>query len=311
MEHLSEVDVETSSSLAMILNGHKRGHAIYQYSPQKMTLTTQRLFANGRKIIGLDMKKKPFYKVGKDELIDLSTFDIVFMRQDPPFNMEYITATYMLEAIKRKVWVINDPVAVRNAPEKIFPLLFHDYIPDTIITEDYKSVKAFLKAEKEIVIKPLYMFGGEDVRYFKDDSKSEKELKKTFDKMVKRYAAPVIVQKFIPEVKVGDKRVLLIDGEFRGVFLRIPVKGSILANGAHGADIKKTTLTKREKEICNAIKPILKANGLVICGLDLIGEQLTEVNLTSPAAFCGLEYLYGDDGTDYLWDFVEKKLGRK
>jgi glutathione synthase len=230
--------------------------------------------------------------------------DVVFMRQDPPFNMEYITATYMLETIDRQTLVVNHPVSVRNAPEKIFPFAFREYMPATVVTEDIDAVKAFLEDHREIIIKPLYMYGGTGVYYIK----TVEELEEKFAELLGDYQAPIVAQQFIPEVKDGDKRILLIDGEVQGAFLRIPEEGNIRANLMAGGSLQPTELTEYEQKLCNEMGPILKESGFMICGIDIIGDYLTEINITSPIGFLELNKLYGKNIAATLWDKVESKL---
>lgn len=305
MEPMSQVNPEKNSTLAIMQEAQKRGHEIYQYGPNEITLSNNRVFARARKI-KIDKGKDPFYTAEKDVLIDLLSVDVVFMRQDPPFNMEYITATYMLEAIDRHTLVVNHPVSVRNAPEKIFPFAFGEYMPPTVITEDYNAVHAFLHSEKEIIIKPLYMYGGQDVFYFKDGE--DEKLKKQFKKLLDKYQAPIVTQKFIPEVKEGDKRILLIDGEVEGAFLRVPREGSVRANLMAGGKLEKTKLTSHEKEICKKISPVLKQRQFMICGLDVVGDYLTEINVTSPIGFVEIAKLYNENPAASLWYKIEQRL---
>ena len=305
MEPLARVNPNTSSSLVIMKEAQRRGHTIYQYAPDEITLTLNGVFARARKV-SINEGGKKFYSLAKDEIINLSAADVIMMRQDPPFNMEYITSTYLLEAIDKNAFVVNHPVSVRNAPEKLFPFLFREFMPNTVITEDFGAVRALAEAEEKIVIKPLYMFGGNDV--FSFEKNQIPELKKMFNKLVRKYRAPVVAQKFIPEVVKGDKRVLFIDGEVVGVFLRVPADGSIRSNIRAGGSLKKAHLNANDRKICDALSPVLKKNGFMICGIDIVDKYLTEINVTSPAGFMELIKLYKKDVSKILWDKIEQKL---
>lgn len=305
MEPMDQVNPEKSSSLVIMEEAQARGHTVYHFSPNEITLSPETVFAKARKV-KINSGQEDFYSSGEDELINLLAVDIVFMRQDPPFNMEYVTTTYMLEAIDNQTLVINHPVSVRNAPEKIFPFVFREYIPPTVITEDIGAVKSLLETEEKIVLKPLYMYGGTDV--FLVSKKNDSDLEKHFDYLIKTYQAPIVAQKFIDEVKDGDKRILFIDGEVQGAFLRIPEEGSIRANLMSGGSLHKAELNDHEKEICEKISPLLKEREFMICGIDIVGRYLTEINVTSPIGFVEFKKLYDINPAIFLWDRIEEKL---
>lgn len=305
MEPLSEVNPERSNSLYLMHKAQQLGHVCYQYHPRELTLSNERVFARARRV-QVNYNAKPFYRLGDDELVDLSGVDVVMIRQNPPVNMEYITATYMLEPLTSRTLVVNHPVSVRNAPEKIFPLLLGDFAPDTIVTEDYHAAEAFMHSHGRAIVKPLYLFGGQDVFLFSNGD--EKKFAAKWQELLKVHQAPLVVQQFIPEVEEGDTRILLVDGEVKGAFRRVPEKGSVRANLMAGGTLHKTILTPRQLAICEALSPILKQHRFYICGIDIIGDYLTEVNITSPMGFKQIDDMYGANTGTEFWEMIEGKL---
>lgn len=304
MEPLSEVDARLNNSLMLLLEAQKRKYTIYHYTPHKLSLKNGAAIAKVRQI-KLDMSRKNFFAYGKEEEINLAELDSVHMRNDPPFDMNYITATHILERVHPKTLVVNDPYWVRNSPEKIFTFDFAEFIPETLITLDISEIKKFLNEHKEIILKPLYACGGKGVVKL---SKGNQNLETAAESLIKLYNAPIIAQKFLPEIKNGDKRIVLINGEIAGTFLKVPAKNSFLANITAGAKFVKTKLTKREEEICGALKSKLKKRGLIFTAIDTIGGYLTEINVTSPAGLGELNELYGTKHWQTYWSVVEKKL---
>ena len=236
--------------------------------------------------------------------MDLATMDLVLMRQDPPFDMAYITATHLLEHIQASTLVVNDPVHVRNAPEKLFVTHFPDLMPPTLITSDKAEVLAFRAEYKDIIVKPLFGNGGAGVFHLKPDDENLGSLLEMFTQL---YREPVIVQKYLPEIREGDKRIILIDGEAGGAVSRIPVSGEARANFHAGGSARKTTLTSRERDICAAIGPTLREKGLVFVGIDVIGDYLTEINVTSPTGIQEINQLDGVQLEVGLWDAMERR----
>jgi glutathione synthase len=226
------------------------------------------------------------------------------MRQDPPFDMAYITATHILERLQPKTLVVNDPVHVRNAPEKIFVTLFKDLMPPTLITTDREEIRSFRAQHRDIILKPLYGNGGAGVFRVKDDDENMGALLEMFTQF---YREPVIVQRYVPDVRKGDKRILLVDGEFAGAINRVPAAGEARSNMHVGGRPEATSLTTREKAICAALAPELKARGLIFTGIDVIGDYLTEINVTSPTGIHEVKRFGGPDAAKLIWDAIEKR----
>ncbi|MBN9577692.1 MAG: glutathione synthase, partial [Alphaproteobacteria bacterium] len=242
---------------------------------------------------------------GEVERFDLSKADVVLMRQDPPFDMAYITATHLLERIHPKTLVVNDPFHVRNAPEKLFVTLFKDLMPPTLITSDRDEIKRFRDAHRDIIVKPLYGNGGAGVFRLKPEDENLGALLEMFTAF---YREPVIVQRYVPEVRKGDKRIILVDGEFAGAINRVPAAGEARSNMHVGGKAEPTTLSAREMDICKALGPELRARGLLFTGIDVIGDYLTEVNVTSPTGIQEVKRFGGPDGAAMIWDAIERRL---
>jgi len=252
--------------------------------------------------------KGDHFKLGESERTDLSKADVVLMRQDPPFDMAYITATHVLERIHPKTLVVNNPAEVRNAPEKLFVTEFGDFIPPTLITSDLREIKAFRDEHKDIIIKPLYGNGGAGVFRVKQDDENFGSLMEMFTLF---YREPVIVQRYLPDVRKGDKRIILVDGEFAGAINRVPAEGEARSNMHVGGKPMATELTAREQAICAAIGPELKRRGLIFTGIDVIGDYMTEINVTSPTGIHEVKRFGGADIAALVWDAIEKRKGNK
>ncbi|MGH6719604.1 MAG: glutathione synthase, partial [Alphaproteobacteria bacterium] len=267
-------------------------------------------FANGKVVArALEVKREKgnHYRLGEFEMLDLATMDVVLMRQDPPFDMAYITATHLLEHIHPKTLVVNDPVSVRNAPEKLFVTHFEGVMPPTLITASWDEVRAFRAEHGDIILKPLFGNGGAGVFHVRPDDENLNALLELFTQL---YREPIVVQRYVPAVREGDKRIVLIDGEPVGAINRVPAAGESRSNMHVGGRPEKSTLTRREREICAAIGPVLKARGLVFAGIDVIGGFLTEINVTSPT---GLQEINRFDGVKLearVWDAIEARKGR-
>jgi glutathione synthase len=242
--------------------------------------------------------------LGESSVVDLSTVDVVLMRQDPPFDMSYITATHLLERIHPGTLVVNDPAHVRNAPEKLFVTEFKGLMPPTLITSDRAEINAFRAEHKDIIVKPLYGNGGAGVFRVKPDDENLGSMLEMFTAF---YREPVIVQRYVPEVRKGDKRIILVDGEYAGAINRVPAQGEARSNMHVGGRAEATTLTAREKDICAAIGPELKRRGLIFTGIDVIGDYLTEINVTSPTGIWEVKRFGGADIAALLWDAIEKR----
>jgi glutathione synthase len=242
--------------------------------------------------------------LGEASVVDLSTQDVVLMRQDPPFDMAYITATHILERIHPKTLVVNDPAHVRNAPEKLFVTEFKGLMPPTLITSDRAEINAFRAEHKDIILKPLYGNGGAGVFRVKE---GDENLGSMLEMFTAFYREPVIVQRYVPEVRKGDKRIILVDGEVAGAINRVPAEGEARSNMHVGGRPEATTLTQREKEICAALAPELKKRGLIFTGIDVIGDYLTEINVTSPTGIWEVKRFGGADIAALVWDAIEKR----
>lgn len=303
MDPIESINIDTDSSFMMALEAQRRGHALWHYHPRDLALRGNKLYARVRPM-QVRRERGNHHSMGAAEVIDLSTLDMVLMRQDPPFDMAYITATHLLEHIHPKTLVVNDPVSVRNAPEKLFVTHFPDLMPPTVITSSRDEVLAARAEWKDIIVKPLYGNGGSGVFHVKPDDENLSALLETFTQL---YREPVIVQKYLPEIRKGDKRIILIDGKPAGAVSRIPQDGEARANFHAGGSAGKTVLTAREQEICEAIGPTLRQQGLLFVGIDVIGDYLTEINVTSPTGIQEINRLNGSALESVLWDAMEAR----
>jgi glutathione synthase len=244
------------------------------------------------------------FTLGESKRTALSDFDVVLLRQDPPFDLAYITSTHLLERIHPKTLVVNDPASVRNAPEKMLVTEFADLMPPTLITRDLAEIKAFRAAHNDIVMKPLYGHGGGGVfRVTREDL----NFGSLYDMFSTMFREPWVIQKFLPAVKDGDKRILLVDGEFAGAVNRVPAADDLRSNMVRGGSPKETELTAREKDICKRLGPMMRERGMIFVGLDVIGDQLTEINVTSPTGIRAVKNLGGPDAAALVWDKIEQK----
>lgn len=303
MDPIESINIDTDSSFMMALEAQARGHALWHYHPRDLALRGNRLYAKARALT-VQRKRGDHFTLGPAEVMELSTMDVVLMRQDPPFDMAYITATHLLEHIHPKTLVVNDPAAVRNAPEKLFVTHFPDLMPPTVITSSKEEVLRARAEWKDIIVKPLFGNGGAGVFHLKPDDENLGALLETFTQL---YREPVIVQKYLPEIRQGDKRIILIEGEPVGAVSRIPQEGEARANFHAGGSAGKTTLTARERDICAAIGPTLRAQGLVFVGIDVIGDYLTEINVTSPTGIQEINRLDGVRLEATLLDAIEER----
>jgi len=304
MDPIQSINIDTDSTFMMALEAQARGHALWHYHPRDMALRGNTLYATARPL-QVRRERGNHFTLGAAERVDLSGMDVVLMRQDPPFDMAYITATHMLEHIHPRTLVVNDPAAVRNAPEKLFVTHFPDLMPPTLITSSKDEVLAARAEWKDIIVKPLYGNGGAGVFHLKPDDENLGALLETFTQL---YREPVIVQKYLPEIRQGDKRIILIDGEPAGAVSRMPADGEARANFHAGGSARKTTLTARERDICAAIGPTLRAQGLIFVGIDVIGDWLTEINVTSPTGIQEINRLDGVRLEATLMDAVERRF---
>jgi glutathione synthase len=303
MDPIERIDIRGDSTFAMLLEAQKRGHELFYYTPPNLSLHGDKLLARGH-TLKVEDKAGAHYELSDARVENLADWDVVLLRQDPPFDMAYITTTHLLERIHPKTLVVNDPAHVRNAPEKIFVLDFLDLMPPTIVTRSLDDVQAFRREMGDVILKPLYGNGGAAIfRISKDDSNTA-SLVELFQTV---FREPFMVQQFRPEVKDGDKRIILVDGEFAGAINRVPQAGETRSNLHVGGTAKPTTLTKREEEICARLGPELKRRGLLFTGIDVIGPYLTEINVTSPTGIRQVKEFGGNDIAALIWDAIEKK----
>ena len=306
MDPIEKIDIGGDSTFALALEAQQRGHTLLYYGPRDLSFRDGLVTARARPL-NVRAVKGDHFTLGDVAVHDLSKSDVVLMRQDPPFDMAYITATHILERIHPKTLVVNDPSSVRNAPEKLFVTLFKDLMPPTLITSDRLEIVSFRKEHKDIIVKPLYGNGGAGVFRVKPDDENLNSLLEMFTLL---YREPIMVQRYLPEIRQGDKRIVLIEGEPVGAVNRIPPEGEARANLHVGGRAAKTTLTAREREICAAIGPSLREDGLVLVGIDVIGDYLTEINVTSPTGVQEINRLDGTKLETRVWDAIEARLGR-
>jgi glutathione synthase len=303
MDPIERIDIDGDSTFAMALEAQTRGHSLVYYGPRDLTFREGKVTARVRPL-SVRAVKGDHFTLGDARVYDLSQADVVLMRQDPPFDMAYITATHVLEHIHPKTLVVNDPGQVRNAPEKIFVTQFRDLMPPTLITSDRLEINEFRDQHKDIILKPLYGNGGTGVFRVKPDDENLGSLLEMFTQF---YREPVIVQRYLPDVRKGDKRIILVDGEFAGAINRVPAAGEERSNMHVGGKPEATTLTRREQEICAALGPELKKRGLIFTGIDVIGDYLTEINVTSPTGIHEVRRFGGPDIAGLIWDAIARR----
>ena len=306
MDPLESINIAGDSTFAIMLGAQKRGHKLWHYTADALSWVDGRLWTMGYPVT-VQPVAGDHYSFGEPEIIDLGRdADVVLMRQDPPFDLGYITATHLLERIQGETLVVNDPAQVRNAPEKVWVLDYARFMPPTAITRSLGVAREFLETHGEIVIKPLHGNGGKAVFKIGRDGANLSSLMEVFNTA---YREPHMVQAFLPSITEGDKRIVLVDGEVAGAVNRLPGAGEIRSNLAVGGKAAKTDLTVREKEICAALGPELKARGLLFVGIDVIGgEWLTEINVTSPTGIVAIDRFNGTDTPALIWDAIEAKL---
>lgn len=303
MDHISTVSIAGDTTFALSLEAQRRGHLLYHYTPDRLTLANGKVFARVEQMTVRDEKGNHF-SLGEPVRIDLSDMDVVLLRQDPPFDMNYITTTHILERIHPKTLVVNDPAWVRNSPEKIFVTEFADLMPETMITKDPQEVAAFRKEFGDIIVKPLYGNGGAGIFHLHEADRNLASLLEMFSQL---FREPFIVQRYLKEVRAGDKRIILIDGEPVGAVNRVPAESESRSNMHVGGRAEKTDLTRREREICEAIGPSLRDRGFILVGIDVIGDYMTEINVTSPTGIREVKRFGGADIAALFWDAVEAK----
>src|SRR5947199_7143591 len=306
MDPLERINIAGDSTFAIMLKAQELGHTLYHYTPDALSWAEGRLWTMGYPVT-VQRFTADHFRFGEPQILDLrDDVDVVLMRQDPPFDLGYITATHLLERIQGETLVVNDPASVRNAPEKVWVLDFARFMPPTAITRSLGLTRKFLAEHGEIVIKPLHGFAGGSVFRIGPDGRNLASLMELFNRA---YREQHVVQKFLPEIAEGDKRIVLIDGEVAGAINRVPGEGEIRSNLAVGGTAAKTELTAREEEICAALAPELRRLRLVFVGIDVIGGQwLTEINVTSPTGIVAMDALNGTDTPARIWAAIERRL---
>lgn len=311
MDPLEGINIAGDSSFALMLAGQQRGYTMYHYLAEDLTWSqdgdSHSLTASALPVEHVERTAGAHFRTGERTRIDLSKdVDVVWMRQDPPFDLGYITATHLLERIGQDTLVVNDPASVRNAPEKLFVLDYARFMPPTMITRSVDEARAFLAEHGEIVVKPLHGNGGKAIFRIRKDGENLSSLMEVFNTA---YREPHMVQAFLPEVTKGDKRIVLVDGDIAGAINRIPGEGEIRSNLAVGGKAVKTELTPDEIAICRALGPELKQRGLLFVGIDVIGGKwLTEINVTSPTGIVGIDAFNASDTVGMIWDAVERRV---
>ncbi|MBX8782146.1 glutathione synthase [Pseudochrobactrum sp. XF203] len=303
MDHINSIRIAGDTSFALCLAAAERGHELYHYTPDRLSMRDGVVSAALEPLQVRDIEGDHF-TLGEAVHTDLSEMDVILLRQDPPFDMNYITTTHLLERIHPKTLVVNDPAWVRNSPEKIFVTEFPDLMPETLITKDLQEVLKFRREFGDIIIKPLYGNGGAGVFHLTTDDRNLTSLLEMFEQM---YREPFIAQRYLKDVRSGDKRIILIDGEPVGAINRVPAESDARSNMHVGGRAEATELTAREKEICARIGPSLKERGFILVGIDVIGDYMTEINVTSPTGIREIKRFGGADIAQLFWDVVEAK----
>ncbi|WP_417241887.1 glutathione synthase [Celeribacter sp.] len=303
MDPIGPIDINADSTFRIMVEAQERGHSLFYYTPDKLAFQEGRLTARGWPV---EVRREVgnHYTLGEEQEVDLSTYDVVWLRQDPPFDMGYITSTHLLDMIRDTTLVVNDPFWVRNYPEKLLVLQFPDLTPPTTIARDLATIRAFKDKHGDIILKPLYGNGGAGVFRLGPDDKNLSSLHELFTGINNE---PLIAQKFLPDVSNGDKRVILVDGAPVGAINRVPQKGETRSNMHVGGRPEKIALSARDREICDRIGPLLKEKGQVFVGIDVIGDYLTEINVTSPTGIQELERFDGTNTAALLWEAIEAK----
>jgi glutathione synthase len=315
MDPMESIGIDGDSTFFLMLEAQARGHQLWHYEVRHMSLSEGVLQADGSRGARLTARARPVevrrvkgdhFTFGAETLLDLSTMDVVLMRQDPPFDMAYITATHMLEHIHPKTLVVNNPASVRNAPEKLLVTHFPELMPPTLVSWDIDAIRAFRAEHRDIVVKPLFGNGGAGVFLIRQD---DPNLNSLLEMHFARSREPLMIQRYEPAVRLGDKRVILIDGEAVGAVNRVPAAGEARSNMHVGGRPEKIALSPRDLEICAAIGPLLKEQGLIFVGIDVIGQYLTEINVTSPTGLQEINRFDGVNLAERIWQVIEAKVG--
>ena len=307
MDPIERIKIRGDSTFALLLEAQARGHRLAYYTPDRLALRDGEVFTSAQALTVRDVEGDHF-TLGEAARVPLASFDVILLRQDPPFDLAYITTTHLLERVHPKTLVVNDPAHVRNAPEKILVTRFPELMPPTLITRDLAEIKAFRAEHSDIVMKPLYGHGGGAVFRITGDDLNFGSL---YDMFAVTFREQWVIQKFLPEVKHGDKRIILVDGTFAGAVNRVPAADDLRSNMVRGGAAKDTELTPREREICAAIGPALRERGLLFVGIDVIDGYLTEINVTSPTGIRAIRNLGGPDIAALIWDKIEAMRATK
>ena len=303
MDPIARITIRGDSTFALLLEAQKRGYSISYYTPDKLSLRGEELVAPMQKLTVRD-EIGDHFTLGEPKREPLTDFDVVLLRQEPPFDIAYITSTHLLERIHPKTLVVNDPASVRNAPEKMFVLNFPQLMPPTLISRDLDEINSFRDEHGAVVMKPLHGHGGAAVfRVMPQDM----NFGSLFDMFSVTFREPWVIQRFLPEVKHGDKRIILVDGEFAGAVNRVPAPDDLRSNMVRGGAAQATELSVREREICATLGPALRERGLLFVGIDVIDGNLTEINVTCPTGIRAIARLGGPDVAGRIWDTIEKK----
>ena len=305
MDPIELIDIKADTTFALALEAHKRGHELFYFNPKNLTFNNGIVTARGKNILKIQNKISEHVVLSEEETRDLSSEDIILLRQDPPFDMTYITNTHILEILHPKTFVVNSPFEVRNAPEKLFVNKFKEFIPETLITRDIIEINKFKKEFKEIIVKPLYGNGGKQVFHIRQDDPNFTSLLEMF---FEHSNEPIIIQRYLPQVRNGDCRVIMINGEIAGAVNRVPPKGEARSNLHVGGRAEKKILNKKEIEICEALSEELKKKELILVGLDIIGNYLTEINVTSPTGVQEISKFDNFNISSKFWDSVENYI---
>jgi glutathione synthase len=303
MDPIARINIRGDSTFALLLEAQKRGHKLSYYTPDKLSLRGEELVAPVQTLSVRDQVGDHF-TLQEPKRVPLAQFDVILLRQDPPFDLAYITSTHFLERLHPKTLVVNNPASVRNAPEKIFVMDFPDLMPPTLISRDLDEINSFRNEHGAVVMKPLHGHGGAAVfRILPQDM----NFGSLFDMFSVTFREPWVIQRFLPEVKHGDKRIILVDGEFAGAVNRVPAADDLRSNMVRGGAAQATELSDREREICARLAPKLRERGLLFVGIDVIDGDLTEINVTSPTGIRAIAKLGGPDVAAMIWDTIEKK----
>jgi len=304
MDPIENFHIGGDSTFALMLEAQNRGHELFYYVPQELSLNVSQLTATGYDVTVRDVEGDHFEK-GEKRTVDLAEKDVVLLRQDPPFDMSYITSTHLLETIHPKTFVTNDPAHVRNAPEKLFVMEYPEYMPETLISRAEQDIRAFASLHGDIIIKPLYGNGGAGIFKLSAHDQNFGSLLEMFSE---NFREPFVIQKYLPDVRAGDKRIILVDGEIAGAINRVPAKGDVRSNMHAGGKPEPVEITARDEEICAAIGPALSERGLLFVGIDVIGGLMTEINVTSPTGIREVKKFGGNDIAEMIWDKIEEKI---